>query len=380
LGECQIKSRGLKKVPLDGMVSTMNLKDQGARPWRIFGKRKRLLWIEGESLISVTIIAALSVCSFAQTPALHNYHVGGESYFALDEVAGYCGFSYEANGNTAKLRSGGWTLRFSADPRRDTRESMINGYNVWLTGKMIDWQGRLLLPGLDFGKTIYPILWPRPNPATKPTRIIVLDPGHGGSDEGAKDYGLIEKDLTLDVARRLKSKIEESERGVTVLLTRQSDTKVSLESRVQFAKTYRADLFVSIHFNAIGAGQARGIETYCLTPAGAASSSGSRRNTSSQDGNVYDMENIFLAYCIHAYAISGTGMPDHGLRRARFAVLTEVPCPAALIECGFVTNRTDAAQIASTSYRDQLASSVSRGILAYKRTFDTSTPTATAEE
>jgi N-acetylmuramoyl-L-alanine amidase len=312
--------------------------------------------------------ATLQTASAAPAP-LRAYRLGGETFYALDEVARHCGFSYEPRGIAATLRAGERFLRFSADSRSDARKSSVDGYDVWLSDKVQDWGGRLMLMQGDYAKTIYPILWPQRR-ADSRVRTIILDAGHGGRDEGTKDNGLTEKFLTLDVTLRVKSKLEAADSGLTVLLTRVRDTNVALESRTRFARDHRADLFVSIHFNALASGQARGIETYCLPPAGQSSTAGKSRDVSVQSGNRFDAENVFLAHTLHAYAVNGTGMPDHGVRRARFEVLTDAPYPAALIECGFVTNPTDASRIATATYRDQLATSITRAILAYKQTFD----------
>ncbi len=328
-----------------------------------------LAFLLGNGCVAAQEVAS-TIPTRAERPALREYRLGGVIYYAVDEIARHCGFSFEPSGDTATLRAGQRLLRFSGEPRRDAnRQARVDGYQVWLNDPIENWQGRLMLSRVDYAKTLYPILWPQRR-ADSRVRTIVLDAGHGGNDEGTKGNGLTEKNLTLDVALRVYSKLAAANSDLRVYLTRQRDQFLRLEQRSQIARNARADLFVSIHFNSVGVGQVSGIETYALTPAGESSTAGKSRDLSSQSGNRYDPENIYLAHLSHAYVINGTGMPDRGVKRARFEVLNDAPCPAVLIECGFLDSSADAARIKTSAYRDALAASITRAILAYKQAFD----------
>ena len=198
--------------------------------------------------------------------------------------------------------------------------------------------------------------------------VIVLDPGHGGTDHGTRSATKrSEKEFTLDVAKRVEQHLAGS--GARVYLTRRSDTTMSLEARNRYAADRRASLFVSIHFNA-AVSSARGIETFCLPPVGASSTASDRVRSSDrqpQTANRFDAENVWLAHLIQKSLRQATGAADRGVRRARFQVLRDATCPAALVECGFLSNSSEAKRIYTTTYRDTLAKGIAEAILEYKK-------------
>ena len=172
--------------------------------------------------------------------------------------------------------------------------------------------------------------------------VVVVDPGHGGGDPGAVGIGgLHEADLVLDVARQVAALLEKQ--GIQAVLTRQDDREVELEPRVDLADRLNADLFVSIHANAIDLSRpdVNGLETYYYDSGGA------------------------LAAAIHNSLVNATGMNDRGIRQARFYVLTETSMPAVLVEIGFVTGREDVARFNSAAARSQIAAAIVQGILRY---------------
>lgn len=197
---------------------------------------------------------------------------------------------------------------------------------------------------------------------------ILLDPGHGGMDGGAKGlYGLLEKELTLDVARRVRARLAVA--GLKVELTREDDRLIELDARSARAAARGASLFVSIHFNAATETESRGVETYVLPAAGfpptAAVRSGISNRYAATPGNAFDAANAALGYQLQRHLVRVAGTQDRGLKRARFLVLRDAPCPAALVECGFLTNPVDAALIANPAHRQRLAEGIARGILEY---------------
>jgi N-acetylmuramoyl-L-alanine amidase len=180
--------------------------------------------------------------------------------------------------------------------------------------------------------------------------------------------------MTLDVARRVERDLAGS--GLRVILTRTADETVPLEDRVEFARAKAADVYVSIHFNS--GGSAEGIETYCVSPAGASSTANFNGNSSDRDtgggdssvvtNNRFDSQNVWLAHCIQRSALQATGAMDRGVRRARFWVLRYASCPAVLIEGGFLTNPYEEQRILRADYRETLARAIADGILMYKKT------------
>ena len=218
---------------------------------------------------------------------------------------------------------------------------------------------------LDARKTFEPSLQGLVVPA-RSNRVIVIDPGHGGSNPGTRSAadGRLEKELTLDWARRLKLLLEE--RGWRVFLTRTNDVDVSLADRVALAEQQRADLFLSLHFNSAGAGQHEqsGLETYCLTPAGMPSSlTRGYGDDASQcfPNNAHDDQNLKYALRLHRALLAVNGAADRGVRRARFiGVLRGQHRPAVLVEGDYLSNPAEARRIGDPSHRQKLAEAIAK--------------------
>jgi N-acetylmuramoyl-L-alanine amidase len=197
-------------------------------------------------------------------------------------------------------------------------------------------------------------------------RVIVIDPGHGGDNPGARSQttGRHEKDLTLDWALRLRPLLEA--KGWTVFLTRTNDASMSLAERVEFADRHNAELFVSLHFNSLPRISQGGLETYCLTPAGM-SSHLIREEVDLPEltwpNNQHDAFNLQLATRIHQELVRTTGRSDRGVRRARFmGVLKTQNRPAVLLEGGYLSNPEEAQLIAQPAFRQKLAEAVANAL------------------
>src|SRR5438876_9099933 len=206
----------------------------------------------------------------------------------------------------------------------------------------------------------------RPPTTPGPFAVVVLDPGHGGQDSGAMCGGVLEKDLTLDVARRI-DRLLNSE-GIATLMTRVGDTYVSLGDRAAFANRARKSIFVSIHFNEDNKPVASGVETYYAAhqiTAGSFLASwlpflwrplSDSPNPESQN----------LAGLIQEALVARTRAVDRGTQANEFFVIANVTAPAVLIEGGFLTNKEDISRLATEDYRDQIAAAVADGILRYR--------------
>jgi N-acetylmuramoyl-L-alanine amidase len=208
----------------------------------------------------------------------------------------------------------------------------------------------------------------RVTPATlsKPFAVVVLDPGHGGRDSGAMCGGVMEKDLTLDVARRVDHLL--ASQGIATLMTRLGDTYVSLADRAALGNRVRDSIFVSIHFNEGNKPVATGVETYYAAhqiTAGSVLASWlpflSRPPSDSPKP-----ESQSLAGFIQEALVARTRSVDRGTQAKQFFVIANVTSPAVLIEGGFLTNKDDVSKLASEDYRDQLAAAVADGILRYR--------------
>jgi N-acetylmuramoyl-L-alanine amidase len=206
-----------------------------------------------------------------------------------------------------------------------------------------------------------------PQPQTsKPFAVVVLDPGHGGQDSGAMCGGVMEKDLTLDVARRV-DRLLDSE-GVATLMTRLGDTYVSLADRAAFGNRAKDSIFISIHFNEDNKPVASGVETYY-----AAHQINSDSSFASwlpffprPPSNSPKPESQSLAGFIQEALVARTRSVDRGTQSKQFFVIANVSSPAVLIEGGFITNQDELSKLASEDYRDQLAAAVADGVLRYR--------------
>lgn len=170
-------------------------------------------------------------------------------------------------------------------------------------------------------------------------KTIVIDPGHGGIDRGGVPGQRVpEKNMTLDVSLRLKPILERE--GYRVILTRDRDEFVSLGSRVAIANNQRNAIFICVHFNSAPRLGANGIETY-----------------------FYSTESAPLAASIQSSVVRSAGTENRGVRRRGYFVLRRTNIPAVLVECGFLTNPTEAQYAQSAAYRQKLARSIADGIL-----------------
>ena len=255
------------------------------------------------------------------------------------------------------------TLVFKIDSPR----AQVNDINVWLSDPIALLSGQAHISSLVLRTSIEPILFPPRNKSNAMMRTICLDPGHGGRDTGGKVGKFLEKNYTLLLAHELAKQLRAA--GFKVILTRTNDTFVELDSRPALANRIQADLFISLHFDLAPAGEASGVEVYCLTPAKASSTNarGQGANTPALPGNRQDTQNVVLAYQLQKSLVKNLGAEDRGLRRARFAILRPTTMPSVLIEGGFLSDAGDRKKIADPNYRSQLADAIVEGVLAYKR-------------
>jgi N-acetylmuramoyl-L-alanine amidase len=265
-------------------------------------------------------------------------------------------------------------VRFTCESNQ--RDFFFDGLRVFLGAPVLIHKNSLWISLLDVIKVVAPLFRPADHLAllpAAPPQLIVLDPGHGGSDPGTENKKLRvnEKAFTLDVAFRVKKILEAG--GFRVLLTRDKDTRFSssptidLPLRADFANKAGADLFVSIHFNNAPEG-VTGFETYALPSQFMLSTAETKPDdltATALPGNRQDYANLMLGHEIHRALLAGLKTPDRGYKRARWAVLRPLNCPGVLVECAYLSNDAEARRVATPEFRQQIAEAIARGVQNY---------------
>jgi len=289
-------------------------------------------------------------------------------YISIAKLAQTCGMRWKTTvENKAQTVFGKISkMDFAVNSRAMT----LNGTTVWLGHPVVESGGMLHISTRDYFKTIRPILFPQTNGTPKKLFHIFIDPGHGGKDRGAMNakYRLTEKAVALDIAGRLGKELRKN--GYKVSFSRLDDSFVELPDRPAMANSRGADLFLSIHCNA-AAPSINGVETFALAPRAMPSTSSakiSRGDYEKYPGHANDEWNQMLAYYIQRALRIATGSPDRGVKRARFAVLKGAKMPAALVECGFISNNGECAKMMSANYRQLLAQTIASAVIAYHNT------------
>lgn len=185
--------------------------------------------------------------------------------------------------------------------------------------------------------------------------LVYLDPGHGGDEPGAISGGIKEKDLNLKVALKIEKLLVAH--GYDVVMSRKTDTFVSLSNRAQEANKIKADIFVSVHHNSF-VGTSYGIETYSYNRLG--------NSTNPMSNNTKrSLESGKLSSAVHKSLLSRSGAVDRGTRTANFHVIRETNMPAILMELGYLDNASERAKLITDSYQNKLAQGAYEGIVQY---------------
>lgn len=222
---------------------------------------------------------------------------------------------------------------------------------------MIDF--RFIRVLLFFLTLVFPLLAMPPNPVHKPIRtykialpqhakpLIILDPGHGGSDEGAKVHYFMEKRLTLMTTLLLRKYLDEM--GYRVIMTRSKDVYIPLHRRVSIANKTKAILFVSVHYNSSPSSEAHGIEVFY--------------NGSGDQKRVQQSKK--LAASVLGELTGHTQALSRGVKNGNFHVIRETTMPAILVEGGFMTNPDERTQLRDKKYLEKIAKGMALGIDKY---------------
>ncbi len=289
---------------------------------------------------------------------------------ALEEVAKRLGVTFATEGGRKFVLSSR-TTRFEFEA--DSREAKIGGLRFFLGDPVTLQKGRPQVSRTDYETCLVPLLRPTLlQKVPRPPKVIVIDPGHGGADQGTQNpkLGLKEKVFTLDVSQRLKRLLES--RGYEVVLTREKDERVNLQSRAIIANRAGADLFISVHFNSLYPDtKTSGAEVFTFTRAGQRSdqSRGAGQPDDTEDDpapvNRHDAWSVLLADALQRATLKALKLPDRGQKTKHLGMLRGLNCPGVLVESGFLSNEAEAKKISTPEYRQQIAEALAEGVEWY---------------
>ena len=306
--------------------------------------------------------------------------VAGAEYVSLSEEAHRIGMavSWMTPSRRMVLSGEGHHAEFEGD----SREASIDGVRVFLGDPAVARTGDIFVSRVDFYRRLLGILRPSLwGPAPPHPRVIALDPGHGGRDHGTenKRLGILEKTCTLDVALKLKPMLEAQ--GFQVILTRgkmaESEGKIDLGQLAATAIAEHADLFVSIHFNALPENpKTQGTEVYMFPPQYQYSTVYWTNGHKAEDireaapANQRDPWNAAFAHIMHKDVLDELHNPDRGEKLEHLGVLRPLPMPGILVESGFLSNDEEARRCASPQYQERIARALDQGIVDFVALLD----------
>lgn len=338
--------------------------------------------------------AGIAVREEAKFP-IQKIHLNNKAYYPLSEVCSYLRLEceYEAIGRQIILRKADTEVKLLMD----SSMVLVNGAPLDIEDPVIMASGMACVP-VKFKAAVMDRFY-CPVPAQEQARYevvprirrVVVDAGHGGHDPGAIGRtGLREKDVNLDIARRIESLLQN--RGIEVVLTRAVDKFISLEGRAAIANRAEADFFISVHSNSASSSRLNGFEVYYITEKvndysralSAARSADLNFASASFYQATLDLkaalwdilytqnraEAIVLAQNICQSAGRSMGVKILGVKGARFSVLRGTHIPAVLIEVGFLSHPLEERYLRNGFYRQQVAESICEGIINYSRQYD----------
>jgi len=290
----------------------------------------------------------------------------GREYVSLRSFCTFYGFNYSVPSGADRFVAR--STAHSVSLKVGSPDMYLDGVHYVMSFPIEKNDHDWLVSRMDVIKLFEPVLRPSAINARHTIRGVVIDAGHGGTDNGATSRLGSEKNYTLDTAFRLRKILQDA--GLKVVLTRSNDVFIDLYERAHIASLYPDYAFVSVHYNS-ATPEAHGLETYCLAPRGAASTSSSyltRSDIQKLPGNDDDTLNIALASMVHSEVIRlnpGDSSADRGVKRARFVVIKQNVLPAILVEGGFVSNRMESQRVDRPDYRQSLATAIARGVIRF---------------
>ncbi|HEY8991510.1 MAG TPA: N-acetylmuramoyl-L-alanine amidase [Luteolibacter sp.] len=289
----------------------------------------------------------------------------GRDYVSVDSIKSFYNFSkVTRSGQDVVLENPKVEMKLKVGGQ----ECLMNNVKFVFSYPVATSGSKVLVSRMDLSKLIDPVLRPNYIQNAGDFRTVILDPGHGGHDTGATNPFGSEAAYTLKLAGKVKSQLEA--KGYKVVMTRTSNTYLTLQERVDVANAVQESaLFISIHFND-GGKEARGIETFTLSPLGVAhyGSAIKASDFGMRNGNSHDSANIALATAIHGCVLrrlNGNTF-DRGIKRARWSVLSGVRHPAILLEAGFVSHPYEARLIETDAYQNAVAAGIGDAVAKYR--------------
>ncbi|MGI8604310.1 MAG: N-acetylmuramoyl-L-alanine amidase family protein [Verrucomicrobiales bacterium] len=303
--------------------------------------------------------------SFQPAPIWKPVAHDGRDYVTARDIAAFYRFDrFYQEGCFVWFRSPTLFMRLEIE----TATLIINDAKYFMSHACVQRAGEILVSRSDLVKLIDPVLRPAYIKNGRPFDTVVVDPGHGGIDNGTRGLFGDEKAYTLDLGQKLKTELEN--RGLKVVMTRDADALPSKLERADLATATPEAVLVSLHFNQNRSGTVQGLETYAMTPQGEKSSNDASAGEDSKyaySGNFHDSASLALATAVHAEVLRQCHPEDRGVRRARWAVLKEAERPGILVECGYISHPYEAMRIHKPEYRAKLAIAIADGVLNYKR-------------
>jgi len=291
--------------------------------------------------------------------------IEGREFVSVDSIKKFYNFArLTRSGNSLVLDNQKVEMKLKIGGQ----ECLMNGVKFVFTHKVTAIGEKAYVSRMDLAKLIDPVLRPNFIKTAGDFRTVILDAGHGGKDPGAVNSIATEAFYNLKVAGRTKTLLEA--KGFKVVMTRSSDRFLSLQERVNLANAVRENaVFLSIHFNS-GGREARGIETFTLSPPGVSHYGRGliAADAQARTGNQHDSANIALATSVHGSLLRRLQKHtfDRGIKRARFSVLSGVRHPAILMEGGFMTHPNEARLIHNEAYQNALANGIVDAVVKYR--------------
>lgn len=343
------------------------------------------------------VILVLTFCGCASIPrktAIPSYSINGVSYLSLFTLCDLKGISwdYDVITRSVSLNKDSHQIKLLVGDNM----VFVDGTPRQLNYPVDIYEGAIVVP-YKFREQILDVLFKEEKLTPKAVyplsniKKVIIDAGHGGRDPGAiGKTGLKEKDVTLDIAKRLENLLQEQ--GIEVIMTRSRDTFVPLPQRVAIANNCRADLFLSIHANANRARSLNGVEVYYISPR---ISDSERAFASARNGQLLNLDDTcYLSNSLDLKAILWDMIYNYnraesielskvickaiannletrliGVKSANFQVLRGASVPAILIEVGFLSNSSEERSLSEPSYRQRVAQAINQGLEDYGREF-----------
>jgi len=321
--------------------------------------------------LAAAVCAILVAAPSAMAQGWQITKIEGRDYVSIESVKKFYGFqTAEKKGNSIVLKSldKTGTSGIIMQLQIGSQECLLNKVKFIFTHNVEAGGSLGLISQMDLIKLIEPVLRPNFIPNAGDFRTVILDAGHGGKDPGATNPLGTEANYNLSLAGKVKTLLEKQ--GFKVILTRSSDRYYSLQERVEIANMVKENaIFISLHFNS-GGRDARGIETFTLSPPGVAHYGAGVKSSDAfaRRGNEHDSANIALATAVHGSILRELreNTFDRGIKRARFSVLSGIRHPAILFEGGFMSHPYEARLIANEKYQIALANGITTAIRKYK--------------